>query len=448
MTALGPDGALEVIATFFVLMVCMIKISGDSPLHIKEPQLLKFKATDPANHLYPHDNYANMHDQSPVFFDPERELYWIVRHDLIQYVNKNPQTFSSHVELFGGTGINGYPESVQEIRARGVGHGDTLITNNDRDSHRAYKEIVQRAFSPRRVLMFEQQTKDLASRLIDEIPESGEIDFSAQFAVPLTFTVICRQLGIEEEMLPTFKKWSDSIDVLLSNMADEQALISAAKDELELQKYMIERCELRRQDPKEDVISDIVTARFKGERLLTDMELFGILNQLFVAGNESTRSTLIGAIYYLTQQPEIYARIREGGQPVIKVFVEEVLRMWSAVQGLYRTTLHDTELEGVTIPKGAKVHIRYGAANVDPSAFDNPCEIDLERPNPRNHLSFGYGIHHCVGAALARQELVTAIDLLTTRFSKVTLEQPHKDFHFFSSYHLRSLEVMKVKFWA
>ena len=417
-------------------------------MHTEEPKLLKFKATDPVNHLYPHDNYATMHDQAPVFFDPERELYWVVRYDLIQYVNRNPQTFSSHIELFGGTGIVGYPKSVQEIRSRGVGHGDTLITNNDRDSHRAYKEIVQKAFSPRRVRMFEVQTQDLASRLIDEFPESGEIDFSAQFAVPLTFTVICRQLGIEEEMLPTFKKWSDSIDVLLSNMADEEALISAAKDELELQEYMLQRCELRRRDPKEDVISDIVTARFKGERPLTDTELFGILNQLFVAGNESTRSTLMGAIYYLTQQPEIHARIREGGQPVIRVFVEEVLRMWSAVQGLYRITLHDTEIEGVRIPKGAKVHIRYGAANVDPSAFDTPCEIDLARPNPRGHLAFGYGIHHCVGAALARQELVTAIDLLTTRFSKVTLAQPQTDFHFFPSYHLRCLEALKVKFRA
>lgn len=417
-------------------------------MHTEQPQLLSFKATDPVNHLHPHDNYANMHGQAPVFFDPERELYWVVRYDLIQYVNKNPQTFSSQIELFGGTGIVGYPKSVQEIRSRGVGHGDTLITNNDRDSHRGYKDLVQQAFAPRRVRMFEAQTKDLASRLIDEFPESGEIDFSAQFAVPLTFTVICRQLGIEEEMLPTFKKWSDSIDVLLSNMADEEALISAAKDELELQKYMLQRCELRRRDPKEDVISDIVTAKYKGERLLTDTELFGILNQLFVAGNESTRSTLMGAIYYLTQQPEIYARIREEGQPVIKIFVEEVLRMWSAVQGLYRIALHDTEIEGVKIPQGAKVHIRYGAANIDPSAFDNPCEIDLARPNPRGHLAFGYGIHHCVGAALARQELVTAIDLLTTRFSKVTLEQPQTDFHFFPSYHLRCLEALRVKFWA
>jgi len=417
-------------------------------VHAKEPQPLGFRATDPTNHLDPHDNYAQMHNQSPVFFDSERELYWVVRNDLIRYINTNPQIFSSNVELFGGTGIVGYPKSVQEIRSRGVGHGDTLITNNDADSHRAYKEIVQRAFAPRRVLMFETQTQDLAHQLIHAFPESGEIDFSSQFAVPLTFTVICRQLGIEEAMLATFKKWSDSIDVLLSNMAEEEALISAAHDELALQQYMLQRCELRRKDPKEDVISDIVTARFKGERPLNDTELFGILNQLFVAGNESTRSTLMGAIYYLTQQPEIFDQIRDGGQPVIKVFVEEVLRMWSAVQGLYRRALHDTEIEGVMIPKGAKIHIRYGAANIDPDAFTNPRQIDLTRAQPRGHLSFGYGIHHCVGAALARQELVTAIDLLTTKFSKVTLEQSPSDFHFFSSYHLRCLESMRVKFWT
>ena len=154
----------------------------------------------------------------------------------------------------------------------------------------------------------------------------------------------------------------------------------------------------------------------------------------------------MGAIYYLTQQPEIYDRIREGGQPVIEVFVEEVLRMWSAVQGLYRTVLHDTEIEGVAIPKGAKIHIRWGAANIDPSVFDHPLEIDLSRPNAKAHMAFGYGAHHCVGAALARQELVTSIDQLTTRFSKVTLEQPESDFQFFPSYHLRCLEALRVKF--
>jgi cytochrome P450 len=416
-------------------------------VHETEPKALGFKATDPANHLYPHDNYANMHEEAPIFYDADRDLYWVVRYDLIQYVNKNPQTFSSNIELFGGTGLAGYPESVQAIRSRGVGHGDTLITNNDAESHRAYKEIVQRAFAPRRLIIFENQIKELASQLINEFPESGEIDFSAQFAVPLTFTVICRQLGIEEEMLPTFKKWSDAIDVLLSNMADEDALIAAAQDELALQQYMLKRCELRRQDPKEDVISDIVTAKYNDERPLNDTELFGILNQLFVAGNESTRSTLMGAIYYLTQHPEIFTEIREGGEPVIKVFVEEVLRMWSAVQGLYRRALHDTEIEGVKIPEGAKIHIRYGAANIDPNFFENPLEIDLTRSRPRSHIAFGYGIHHCVGAVLARQELVSAIESLTTTFSKVTLEQSPADFHFFSSYHLRCLESLSVKFW-
>lgn len=416
-------------------------------MHSAEPQPLLFQATDPKNHLYPHDNYADMHDQTPVFYDPDRDLYWVVRYDLIQHVNMNPQTFSSNVELFGGTGIVGYPESVQAIRSSGVGHGDTLITNNDASSHRAYKEIVQKAFAPRRLILFETQIRALARQLIDEFPESGEVDFSSQFAVPLTFTVICRQLGIEEKMLSTFKKWSDSIDVLLGNLAEEDALISAAQDELALQQYMLKRCELRRHNPKEDVISDIVTASFNNERPLNDTELFGILNQLFVAGNESTRSTLMGAIYYLTQNPEIFAQIREGGEPVIKVFVEEVLRMWSAVQGLYRRAMHDTELEGVKIPKGAKVHIRYGAANVDPNAFKNPFDIDLTRSRPRSHLAFGYGAHHCVGAVLARLELVTAIELLTTTFSKVTLEQSPEEFHFFSSYHLRCLESLRVKFW-
>jgi len=411
-----------------------------------EPQPLAFKATDPRSHACPHDNYVAMQGQSPVFFDPDRNLYWVTRYDLIEKINQTPETFSNHVDIYEGTRLDGYPQEVKEIRSGLVEHVDTMLTNANAESHRAYRKLVDKAFMPRRVRMIESEIDALAVQLMDDFPETNEVEFASQFAIPLTFTIIARQLGISTDMLPTFKKWSDSIDTLISNMGDTEALLASARNERDMQNYMLERCAARREDPKDDIISDIVTADFNGERPLNDGELYNILTQLFVAGNKSTRSTLIGAIYNLAQNPEILESIRAGGRPAVKAFVEEILRLWAPVQGLYRRVLHDTEIEGVAIPKGALVHVRYAAANIDPAVHENPLEIDLERPNPKRHMAYGSGAHHCIAATLARQELVSAIEQLTARYSRITLEQDEKDLDYFPSYHLRCPTALHVKF--
>jgi cytochrome P450 len=189
---------------------------------------------------------------------------------------------------------------------------------------------------------------------------------------------------------------------------------------VEFQHTIIELAEERRREPREDILSDLVNARVEDERPLDEAELLSIVQQLMVAGNETTTSSLAEGMALLAQHPDELAKV-QAEPSIIPNMVEEVLRLASASSGIWRVARRDTELGGEHIPAGAMVMLRYHAANRDPAKYDEPDRFLADRKNARTHLAFGKGIHMCVGNMLSRKEMTVTFQRLLPRIAGLRL---------------------------
>jgi cytochrome P450 len=231
--------------------------------------------------------------------------------------------------------------------------------------------------------------------------------------VRLPVMVIADQLGIPRKDLAVFKQWSDAAIEQIDPLLSAQRELELTRLIIDMQSYFVARAEQLRRQPADNLFSDLVHAEIEGRRL-DDREMCSIVQQLLVAGNETTTSTLGSALILLIETPGLADTLHERTE-LVRAFVEEVLRLRSPVQGLLRRARADIDVDGVTIPKGAIVHLMNAAANHDPRIFANPHEIDLFRDNGARHMAFGHGIHFCIGAQLARAELNVAITEMVGR---------------------------------
>ena len=261
--------------------------------------------------------------------------------------------------------------------------------------------------------MSAQVTNDL----IDGFIEDGGCEFKSAFANHLPMTVIADALGAPRADMDRFHRWSDAFVVQLGGVSDRDTRLEAARRIVEFQRYFIERIEEKRARPTEDVISDLVHATLAEEgdpRAMDYPELLSIIQQLLVAGNETTAHTLTAGMYYLARDPELRARLLTEPE-AIPAFVEETLRLLTPTNSMWRVTMKDAEIGGVALRAGEVLLLRYGSANRDDAEFEDPERLDLDRADPRRHLAFGAGIHTCIGAQLARKEMVTAFEILLRR---------------------------------
>ena len=277
---------------------------------------------------------------------------------------------------------------------------------------------------------------EVVTQLVEKFAGKGQCDAVADLAVPVPMYVIADQLGVPREDFQKFKEWSDAWVIGLGMKVPDAVLIDAAEKVVEMQHYMIARMAERRVEPRDDIMSDLVQATYNGERPLTDREVLSIVEQILVAGNETTTNGIANGLQQLAEDQELQARLRANPE-LLPRFVEEILRVESPVQGLFRYVLEDTELGGVRIPKGATVMIRYAAGNRDEAKFDHPEVFDLDCKNNGAHIAFGSGIHHCVGSQLARAEMLVSFRAFLDRFSRFDLAVPSSEIHYHPSFALR-----------
>lgn len=274
--------------------------------------------------------------------------------------------------------------------------------------HTFYRSLVQQAFTPRAIAEWADRITEISEELLDERVDAGKWDMHDDYAFPLPVMVIVEMLGVPGDDLQRFKYWSD---ITVEAMGAEDPTPWAA-EMMELGTYLLDAIQQRRADPRDDLISELVTAEQDGKGL-TDEELLGVVNQLFVGGNETTTSLITNMVWRLLQDRPLWERL-VADPSLIDAAIEESLRFDPPVLGLYRSTTRDVDLEGGNIPKDAKVMMHYAAANRDPEAFPLPDEFSLDRERNR-HLSFGLGVHFCLGAPLARLEARVAMRTLLQR---------------------------------
>lgn len=382
---------------------------------------------DPRVQDDPFDFYQELHEQCPVFPMPEIGAVMVTRYEDVRFVLNHPELFSNSGRG-GGTKHGLQVEKARKyqriIAERGWAHVETL-QRTDPPVHTAYRRLVAKAFLPRRIKDMTAHIDDVVRELIDDLLAKGECEFNMDFAMPFPGTIIAEELGLDKSEIHTFNRWAAAMLALAMRPLSDDELVEAAEIELEAQHHLAAEFERRRHEPSDDLISALVHAH-EGEEdaePLTVAELQNLMHQLITGGFDTTTSALNHGMWLLTRYPDVQDRVRRDPS-LIPGFVEEVLRFESPVQGLTRRATQDVELSGVVIPQDAMVMIRYAAANRDESVFERADEFDIDRPRNPQHLAFGNGPHFCVGAALARQELLSAFTQWLERTSAIELARP------------------------
>ena len=406
---------------------------------------------DPAIQDDPWDFYRDLHEQCPVFPMPEIGAVMVSRYEDVRFVLTNPELFSSSGRGGGtkkGLQVDNARRYQQILRERGWGHVETL-QRTDPPVHTDYRRLVAKAFLPRRIKEMASHIDDVTTELIDGLIEAGECEFNLDFAMPLPGIIIAEELGLDRSEIHRFNRWAEAMLALAMRPLTEDELLETVEVELEAQHHLAAVFEQRRAEPASDLISTLVHAHEdeSGAEALTVAELQNLMHQLVTGGFETTTSALNHGMWLLIRHPEVQDRVRND-LSLVPAFIEEVLRYESPVQGLTRRATQDVELNGVVIPEGAMVMIRYAAANRDASVFDHADQFDLDREKSPQHLAFGVGPHFCVGAALARQELVSAFTQWLMRTSSIELAHPFEGPIHHPSFILFPMRELPLRFAA
>lgn len=288
------------------------------------------------------------------------------------------------------------------------------MLGSDEPRHGRLRSLVSQAFTPRMIESLEPRIRQIADELLVEKLASGRIDLVEDLAYPLPVIVIAEILGIPPEDRDRFKVWSDEVVATLGvGLEGEAAPVDEAMFQ-EIRDYFSAMVDERRARPKQDLISGLVAAELEGEKLNFD-ELLQMLILLLVAGNETTTNLIGNAALEFMANPAQLQRVRED-MTLLPTALEEVLRINSPVQATVRRATRDVEVGGKTIPSGQMAVVFLAAANRDPEVFNDPESFDVGR-TPNRHISFGLGVHFCLGAPLARLEARVAIEEFLSRTS-------------------------------
>ncbi len=393
----------------------------------------------------PFEFYAALRREAPVYQLPGTDIFMLSRWEDIRRVNRDTRTFSNDFQhLLKGAAPSAEAAAIYD---QGYEQPPTLLTL-DPPEHKVFRSLINKVFSSSRVEKMHDYIEQVVDELIDAFIDKGECEFVRDFATPLPVYVIADQLGVPRKDLRRIKAWSDAFASRLGGMAGPEEEVENARLIVEYQHYMVKIIEARRAQPRDDMISDLANNTIKhadGERLMTVEELLSMIEQLLVAGNETTTSATTGGMLSLIQLPE-QLRILLDDPGMIDNAVEEILRFESPSAGLWRVVTADTEIQGVAIPRGSLLQLRYAAANRDERVFDDPDSMDVCRRNAADHIAFGYGTHFCPGAFLGRKEMQVAFTRLLQRLTNIRLAEGKNDLSHWPNMVLRGLKALYITF--
>lgn len=390
--------------------------------------------------------YDDLRAQAPVYRMPDSSTFVLTRYEDVAWASKRTDLFANGPAPRGA--LMQDAEALRIYREGGRFRRAPLST--DPPAHRQYRNLVDPFFSPKGA----ETRRPLITGVVNELIDSwinepaGQIEFIERFAMPLPVRVITSMLGFDLDDIAQLKQWSEAWVMPFAGNLSAQEQRYVAEQGVEFQHYILGVIHDKRRTPDDSVISHLACAAFETAdgttRPLTDDEVMFMADHLYIGGNETTTFALASGLWLMLREPGIQDHLRADRSRIAK-FVEEVLRLESPTQGLYRHNLAEVERHGVTIPPGSTVHLRFGAANRDEAMFRCPAELDLDRTNSARHVAFGQGEHHCPGAALARIELNIAFEVLFERIGEFHL-LPKNTFSHKPGLVLRALDELHVGF--
>ncbi len=315
------------------------------------------------------------------------------------------------------------------------------MPNTDPPEHTRVRGLVNTAFSARVVEGMRPRVQQIVDDLLDQAEGGGSMEVIGSFAYPLPAIVIAETLGVPAEDRDQFKAWSDDIVAFHgTGRPHSETIMKSTAALLETKAWLLRLIEARRKQPEDDLISALVAAEERGD-MLSETELVATCITLLTAGHETTTGLVGNGLLALLRHPDQLRKLREN-PALIGTAVEEFLRFDTSFLRAWRLTAEDVEIGGKQIPKGQTLSLMLGAANRDPAQFEDPDRLDITR-DPNLHTSFGWGIHFCAGAPLARREAEIAFTTLLHRFPHLKLDEEGVEWQQNNTFHnLKSLPVI------
>ncbi len=356
----------------------------------------------------PYPLYARLREEGGVHRIGDSDFHLASSWDAITDVVNRPEVFSSNLTATMTYTARG---GVAPFRMDGVGGPTHILVTADDPIHALHRKLMLGHFTARRVKALEPRIAEVFDQLWAPTA-SGSVEWMGAVANRLPMMIVADLIGVPDTDADRLADWGYASTQLLDGLMSAEELAASMRAIGELNGYIVERLRLAAADPGDDLIGVLAAARASGE--IDSLAAQLILVSLFSAGGESTASLLGTAVSILATDHDLQRRLRDRPE-LLGVFVEETLRLEPPFRAHYRHVLDDTELAGTELPRDSRVLLLWGAANRDPTHFATPDEFSLDRPVSKGHMSFGKGVHFCLGAPLARLEAVTVLGLLLER---------------------------------
>ncbi|MFE9320993.1 cytochrome P450 [Nocardia sp. NPDC052278] len=411
--------------------------------------------TDPALVPDPYPYFDHLRAKCPVTREPHYNVLAVTGYEEAVEVMRDAERFSSCIAVGGPFPPLPFQPEGDDINAQIAQHRTELpmyehMVTMDPPQHSYARSVLNRLLTPARLKENEEFMWRLADRQLDEFLAEGRSEFVAEYAKPFSLLVIADLLGVPEQDHQEFRV------VLGADRPGSQVgalnKTSLAVNPLEwLDEKFSAYISDRRREPRDDVLTSLALAKYPDGSTPEIIDVVRSATFVFAAGQETTAKLLAAAVRVLGDDPELQQTLR-ADRSLIPVFIEETLRMHAPVKSGFRLARRNTEVGGVDVPAGSTLMVCPGAANRDPSRFENPHEFRMDRPNFREHMAFGRGVHSCPGGPLARVEGRVSIERILDRMLDITIDADEhgpaddRQYRYEPTYILRGLTDLHIRF--
>jgi hypothetical protein len=379
---------------------------------------LVYTPSDPTVRANPYPLLARLRAEDPVHWSPSLKSWVLTRYDDVRRVALSETMSCERMAAFYGMLPGPEQQRMTEV-IRYLGH---WLPFRDPPEHRRLRRLLQLAFTPQTVRRLEPRIREIVDELLGALAGGAPVDLVAAVAVPLPAMVIMELMGVPRARMEDVKRWSDDLAVFIGSARDvPDKYARAERGTLEMAAYFRSLIAERRAEPRDDFVSRMIAARDQGDALSEDELVASCLLMLF-AGHETTTFLISNGVLLLLARRTELERLR-ASPGLAELAVEEILRMDGPINAICRTVLADHEIAGRRLRAGERVFAIVAAANRDPEQFEDPDRLDVSRA-PKGHLTFGHGIHFCLGAPLARLEGQICLAEIARRFPGIALAGP------------------------